>query len=129
MSRDPAGNKYNELDPLGVLAHEEDLERKLTEPNEIQKYIEANAIKKDEARKFRLGFRLERPTYAELSQEFAEIVVGLLGMVVTTEAKGQYVKGRIIDVNSGMVKIETRGKKDKMWIDFQECLKLKNNYD
>ena len=122
----PNGKSYNEQDPLGVIAHENEIEYRLTEPNPIQKFLETEAIRKDEARKLRIE---QRPSYNQLRQEFKEIIHKLIGMVITTETSKGYKKGRIIAISNGMVHIETRGDKKKMWVDFDEVLKLTQNYE
>jgi len=121
----PKGNKYNSEDPLGLIQKERELEKRLTEPNPIQRFIEAEALKKDKARQLRA---IIRPLYKELTEEFNEIIQKLMGMVVTIETQIGYIKGRIKSIGNGMVCIEQRGNKKEMWVDFDECIDLSNNY-
>ena len=120
----PKSTPYNEEDPLGLIQKEKELEKKLNEPSPVQLFIESEARKKDEARRF----RIEKPTYHELRTEFAEIMHKLIGMVVIFECRGRYVKGRIDKVQYGVFRVLERGTKKSYWVDFDECLSIKSNY-
>ena len=120
----PKGTPYNETDPLGVIKHEEDIARRLEEPNPVQLFIENEAKKKDEARRL----RPERPTKYQLLLEYMEVVKKLYGMVVTFETKSGYKRGRITGIGNSCLKVSLRGTKEEMWVDFEEVLKLSQNY-
>ncbi len=119
----PQGKRYNFSDPLGLVAHEKSIEKRLNEPSVVQSFIENEAIKKDRARRF----RIEAPTKLELMYELKEIVEKLVGMVVTFERRG-YCHGRIKYVSSTFFEVELRGTKEKVLVDYDEILRLRNNY-
>jgi hypothetical protein len=106
-----------------LVAKEKSIEKRLNEPSVVQQFIENEARKKDEARRF----RIEAPTEFELMNELKEIVQKLIGMVVTFERRG-YCHGRIIRVNKTFFDVELRGTKEKVLVDFNEILRLSNNY-
>ena len=118
------GTAYNEEDPLGVLKHEKDVEE-ASAPNPITNFIESEARKRDVARKF----NIVKPSFVELMSELQSIYKKLVGMVVTTESKGKYVKGRITTLGNNILTIKIRGNKKDLWIGFSEVIKLRNNYD
>ena len=66
----PKGTKYNEEDPLGILAQEAEIQKKIDFPNPIQRFIESEALKKDKARMFRIN----RPSRYELELDFEDIL-------------------------------------------------------
>ena len=121
---DPGGNKYNFTDPLGVIAKEKSIEEKLETPNVVQLFIEQEARKKDIARKFRITPLTQR----ELVFEFYDVIRKLINMVVVVETKRGYLKGRILSVKGGMLYVCLRGTKECKYIDFNEVIKISNNY-
>ena len=121
----PGGEKYNPEDPLGIIAKEDKIKWRLSNPSALQQFIEAEAIKRDKARKF----RLKPPTYEELKLEFEDILKKLFGMVVTAETHKGYIKGRITGFGKGYVEVKQRGNKREWLIDFDEIIRLKKGYD
>lgn len=120
----PKGTKYNEEDPLGILAQEAEIQKKIDFPNPIQRFIESEALKKDKARMFRIN----RPSRYELELDFEDILKKLMGMVVTFETRKGYIRGRIDRIWNGCVRAVQRGTKKEYWVDFDEVLSLKRNY-
>ena len=119
------GNTFNEEDPLGVLEAQQEELRKLNEVSPIQYFIEHEAKKKDEARKF----RIEPITQVELANDYFDIHAKLIGMVVIFKKGRHFIKGRIDKVMSGFLKILERGTKIEYYPNFDEVLSLKRNYN
>ena len=125
----PTGKKYNWEDPLGVIKHEKEVEHKLTEPNPIIKFIEDEANKKRLTMEMKVQLRLTPPTIEELRNYFNDAIAKLLDMVVTYETKSGYKRGRIKCIGKNSLQVELKNTKVKKWVDFDEVIRLKKNYD
>ncbi len=120
----PKGNRYNFEDPLGLLAKDKSIEDKLQNPNPVVLFVENEARKRDETRRF----LIEKQNKYQKLCEIRKIFLKMINMVVTFETKRGYLHGRVTGLGSGFFNVSLRGTKESILVDFDEVLRLRNNY-